>query len=452
MESSPEEWFVAPVPSTSPLFATFEASFRPLLSAYFTGRSFSAFAHLLSLKIPTNREQLEIPSIVIFVSEGDRVNQVYDDVIGLLDPIEEFKGFVLSVADGEYSGMMEDDMQCKLYHTTAQSGVSIGFKNCAATTGPLLSTSNENYTITVAHLFTALSLDGKAKVVLDDGTGCKVTQPVYADFLEEKSFLEKSLARSRMQLGSASEAGKQNIMSRMKERQTRLDQLMALGANREEFESNAEFGEVVRFKYSTEVVCGRRRRFDYALLRITKREIDPGMLLWNIGPAPREGQLCEEDWENSALKRFGNMKFDLDVWKAGRGTGVTFGRVAGNMGVNYISGGDVTDEFWVLRDSSFKDWKPFASEGDSGSLVVSREGIGCGMVLGAWRSFGRAFRMPIDPSTRLWDLRSLPSLRRPDGNLDLSRTVSEILHRGVIIVSCMESILNDIRMEFTPVA
>jgi len=42
---------------------------------------------------------------------------------------------------------------------------------------------------------------------------------------------------------------------------------------------------------------------------------------------------------------------------------------------------EATDEFWVLRELPFTDCKEFAAEGDAGYLVISREAIGCGMVL-----------------------------------------------------------------------
>jgi len=49
--------------------------------------------------------------------------------------------------------------------------------------------------------------------------------------------------------------------------------------------------DVVRFKSRAEAVPRKRRKFEYASTRITKREIVVETFLWNIGPAPTENRL-----------------------------------------------------------------------------------------------------------------------------------------------------------------
>ena len=458
--SNVDEWHTSPVESGHHWSQDFSLHLKPRIAHILTSRQSSSFVHLILLNIPAKPNGIRLPIVAVYISNESEVESVYDSLINDLQTEPRFDGFVLSVSCGsyeEYSATSLLDRE-RTFDCFAQWGVSIGYQSSAATAGPILrnDVTGDHYVLTVAHVFKEKTdNDGqKSSIVIPDRNGRVLTQPAYADYLTEKNFLERYLKRldgPRGRLSTASAAARPVLLHQIEEIKARLAELDVLGASLDEFAVRAKYGIVEQSKYGIHEYNGRRTFLDYSLIKITDRKVDRDMFIWPIVPDPPVGQLSDHDWTNSAFQTLGGLSFDLDVWKRGRETSFTFGRVGGTEGLQVNEEAQITDEYWVLRDCSPNDTKSFAAPTDSGALVVSRGGSGCGIVLGGWNRGGKAFKMPVDQNRRLWDLKRLYDLRRPDGSLDLSNTICDLCHRGVVIISDLEMVLKNIGLNLSPV-
>jgi len=244
------------------------------------------------------------------------------------------------------------------YYTFAQSGVSIGYSKGAATGGAILqSNTGEYYTMTAAHLFQDEVVDDMGKImkaVKQNAKGCIITQPAWQDYIAEKRSMERYVEDTGERLSIASEAAKPIIMGKITDTRTRLNELPEVNGGLDAFQQCAEYA-VEKSRYSLGEFNGRKIVYDYALAKITNRAVDASLFAWRRPPQPESGQLQHLDWSNSELQSFGPLTYDLEVWKKGRETGVTYGLVAGTLGVNVNVGGEITQEYWVLRDSTYVD-------------------------------------------------------------------------------------------------
>ena len=453
-----ENWLIKPVKSSCPWSLIFSQQISPIIQNELAKEPFPSFSHLISLNIPATPETLEFPVIAVYIAEPQSVDRVYDKLYQVIRYDGRFNEYILSVADGSYDDYGTTDHGRSLetkYYAFAQSGVSIGYIKGAATGGAVLKSDiGEYYTMTAAHLFQEEVVDNTGKItkaVKQNAKGCVITQPAYQDYVAEKRSMDRYLEDMDERLSIASEAAKPTIMGKITDTETPLSELTKMTGGMDAFQQSAEYAVVEKSRYSAGDFNGRKVAYDYALAKISNRPVDASLFAWRRPPEPESGQLQHLDWSNSALKFFGPLTYDLEVWKRGRETGVTYGLVAGTLGVKVNVGGEVTQEYWVLRDSTFVDWKAFAAPSDSGALVVSREGVGCGMVLGSWMTFGRAFKLPVDQNTKLWDLKRFADLRQDDSSFDLSMAMSQLCHRGVIIVCDITSVIADSGMQLSPV-
>jgi hypothetical protein len=115
---------------------------------------------------------------------------------------------------------------------------------------------------------------------------------------------------------------------------------------------------------------------------------------------PEDGVLSHDNWND--LSSWGELSYDLHVRKTGRTSGTTYGFVAGVHAGWQGNGIDKPcDEFYVL-EQQVQIEHLFAKKGDSGAVVIDRDGRLVGFVWGGVEL--RDIKIIVDKKAKIPDL------------------------------------------------
>ena len=201
-----------------------------------------------------------------------------------------------------------------------------------------------------------------------------VTQPAHVDYKESIKDLKLKLRKI------------QERRNRAHQKQTRekIDrELWDANMFLAEFESHTEF-EFGSLDYYEEIVTDYKNRrciCDYAIFNVERRF--PARQDYDFDN-PTTGYLGSIEW--APFNGIGEIMHDQYVRKNGAQSGLSFGVVGGCIaGVKCFDKPweEETEEFWVVKERYWMEAQ-FAESGDSGSLLITNEGKGVAMVIGAY--------------------------------------------------------------------
>jgi hypothetical protein len=400
---------------------------------------------IANMHIPLeNGNEFSFPVVHISLSDQRYLHSASDKLRDMWNGENElFSDYMLCVSEGTFTPYMEEPRVYRRYHPDVQLNVSLGWRNFAATCGPIFkSTDGRLYGLTVAHLF-----QGKEKNPINE----PVSQPAYLDFVDHATYAKTTLNRMTDVLQRVTKAGdtvnqsalEDDIKSHSKKHNEVISKEYG---DSNEYSSSNVLGKVVDAQYDIVDRNDRICELDYALFEITSRNL-PLVHFEHTPPRPHRGVLSQCDWTKAALKGVGELKVDSVVWKQGRETGITYGMVAGTHAL-YCQAGKLREEFWVLQDAWATVLYAFAEHGDSGSLVTTINGDAVGIILGGWTSINQNIEMVVKNSGHLeWDLLQIPHLRKADGTLDLTGKLTFGVTRPLTIVMDLQMIISSLSVE-----
>jgi len=176
-------------------------------------------------------------------------------------------------------------------------------------------------------------------------------------------------------------------------------------------------GKPVKWELTSVEYNGRRCYSDYGTFDLVPGRIPETN---TFSGAPESSTSFLDGLELEGVQDWGEIQFDQYVRKTGRKTGLTFGFVAGvHCGfVNPVVPSPPTDEFYVLQEAS-EEVNQFAQKGDSGSAVISNEGMLVGFVHSAINIAD--LQIICLPGTVTPDLRTIRERRTSEGDVDLDK-------------------------------
>ena len=159
---------------------------------------------------------------------------------------------------------------------------------------------------------------------------------------------------------------------------------------------------------------------------------------------PDEGILGSVTWGFS--EKTGPLELDLLVRKDGKQTGLTFGFIGGVYGkwrpgnLEDKDFGKMTcSEYWVLEEKGSRD-QPFARHGDSGAIVIDKDGVVRGVVFADIPI--KKLRVIVDPHGRIPDIAKIAEKRDENGEISVGDITSQVFEgRSFALVQDIEMIL-----------
>ena len=211
-----------------------------------------------------------------------------------------------------------------------------------------------------------------------------------------------------------------------------------------ELESHTEFefGLLDRFEDVAMDYKDRRCICDYAIFNVEWRF--PVHQDYDFD-TPTDGKLGSMEW--AQFNGIGEVTYDQCVRKTGAQSGLSFGVVGG-----CIAGAkcfdkpweEETEEFWVVAERCWKEAQ-FADPGDSGSLIITNEGKGVAIVVGAYEITQVQL---ITDEKGIIDIQYMLDHRDEDGSVRIEDVWMHRLHgRGIIIVESLPMILSKTGLE-----
>jgi hypothetical protein len=143
----------------------------------------------------------------------------------------------------------------------------------------------------------------------------------------------------------------------------------------------------------------------------------------------------------------GEVTHDQCVRKNGAQSGLSFGIVGGCIaGVKYFDKPweEETEEFWVVKERCCREAQ-FAEPGDSGSLIITSEGKGVAILVGAYEI--TQVQLITDEKGTI-DIQYMLDHRDEDGNVRIEDVwVHRLFGRGIVIVESLSMILSKASLE-----
>jgi len=339
------------------------------------------FFTLTILHVPTLDEGVLVsPLIVVFTTNEYNFNIIRSKVESLWVRTD-FQRYLVSISLGYYSASAGNYIPhgqdaTRAYHSHWNCGISIGWNDVTATSGPILKNEAGEYSaITCAHLF---------KDQENDCVGLKVSQPSFEDYRD----LYKASVNNRRWCDTArSKALDERSRIEWESRSNNSDNFVrSLDAVRhdtsEHYQMDAETASVIKSSYTIVDFKGRRCLQDYALLRLHTRLPDSIDIIYD--PLPPRGYLAELEWGDEPIT-VGSLRYDIQVKKRGASTGVTYGIIARVYGVLKVrAAATARKEFWALPEVLSTGRYQFGDRGDSGSLVWTKNGEAVGIIIAGW--------------------------------------------------------------------
>ena len=180
----------------------------------------------------------------------------------------------------------------------------------------------------------------------------------------------------------------------------------------------------------------RRCLSDFALIDLRSSRVY-GPAKW-VRSSPTTGFLGSLKWQSAA--KLGDITWDQYVRKTGAMSGLTFGVIAGvTAGVQHEGMTESTEEFYVMREERLTRLD-FAIEGDSGSAVVTHDGMIVGMLFAGWEI--DQVRMVMDRKGVV-DIPHMRKYRLDDGTIDLVGYVqTRLMGKEFTLVQSMKMIVD----------
>jgi hypothetical protein len=427
-------------PSSTDQEATYYTTHvEPALLAALEPLDVEFFFTLTILHVPTVDDGVLVsPLIVVFTTNEHNFNIIRSKVESLWVRTD-FQRYLVSISLGYYSASASNDIPhgqdaTRTYHSHWKCGISIGWKDATATSGPILENKAGEYSaITCAHLFEHQE---------NDCVSLKVTQPSFEDYRDlYKASVDYRTTCDYAHSKALDERSRIEWESRFNNSDNFVRRLDAVRHDTSEhYQMDAETASVIKSSYTVVDFCGRRCLQDYALLRLHSRL--PDSIDRICDPLPPRGYLAELNWAKEPIT-VGSLRYDIQVKKRGASTGVTYGVIAGVYGVLKAGGAAAArKEFWALLSTSLYQ---FGDRGDSGSLVWTKDGEAVGIIIAGWTvMFDKpAVRAAILPN-RYWDTKNIPFFRDEEGNIDFKELMSFVVSRPLCLIESLEMVLHDI--------
>ena len=396
-------------PTSTDALCEHYANIKEALEAYLVPR-YPTFFFAPVVVTPRDREDIPVLVLLFDVPSKDQLPNVND----LHSQIGDY--FILVIGRGEF-GMTAGETQRPKgtkYHATLECGDGIQLKAKEVGTVGLFVEENEKIVgITAGH------------VMMGTNPGTDVIQPSLSDFKRQISDIEEQIETKKNQI-SMTRRRPQNVDILRQEKAALESELTALrslqGEDDDETRLNLLAGKSLRWELKSVKYKGRRCCSDWGIFQVLpEREPNETPFEKWRRPSTPETHLGSLEWKSVA--GWTELDFDQYVRKTGRTTGLTFGFVAGvHAGfINPSVSSRPCSEYYVLQEFR-ADNNYFAKRGDSGSAVITNEGMVVGFVHSAIEISDVAIVChPGEPGKEVPDLRKIAERRGSDGEVDLHR-------------------------------
>jgi hypothetical protein len=414
----------------------YKDSIEPVLTAHLDTVLESYFLTLAIITLRKDAKYLsdyDIPCIVILYNPDHDLQSIETQVIEELITSNDYR-FMCIIAEGrvEYSNSSNSTTSRQSYMKNPTIGTSIEGLN-DGTLGMFMQREDGS--------IAALSC---AHVLGDRGAGYTVTQPAVTDFRKSYQRLETNIGRVK------------NILTNTKDLITRFEAEEELEALKQELAvweklktddeaklvENLRLGETLANGQWEIVTYGERACMaDYQFFSIDEGR---GPSIKRDYAYPDEGILGSVTWGFS--EKTGPLELDLLVRKDGKQTGLTFGFIGGVYGkwrpgnLEDKDFGKMTcSEYWVLEEKGSRD-QPFARHGDSGAIVIDKDGVVRGVVFADIPI--KKLRVIVDPHGRIPDIAKIAEKRDENGEISVGDITSQVFEgRSFALVQDIEMIL-----------
>jgi hypothetical protein len=402
-----ELWAIDPRPSIRVPKSTEQSAvrYRDSVQSTLEAELWSSQDEFMTLLVIISNGEAETPVIMIQLTElSDSVIASLKRIATLVDQEKSFvwlaiKGH-LEFTSGETSGK---------YLERIQSGVQIEVEGGECGTAGLFLRNTIDDTTTVTGI--------TAGHVVDKGNnGRAIYQPTIKSFQKQHKILRERLNQLKsmpVRKDPASKEIRKQEISVLEEEYQSLDSIK--GTDLAHTKSNLKVGRTIKAEFKAVNYEGRHCVSDWGLFDVESR--GPTEKPWADYP-DLEGYLQTLNWE-AISGDVGPLLYDLYVRKTGGSTGLKFGFVAGieaSFKTKKIKAKKSMREFYCLQEEK-ESSNGFAKKGDSGSAVITNEGVVVGFVY-AWTAIDDVMLI-MDHETGTLDIREFAKRRRSDGFVDI---------------------------------